>query len=97
MHNCWVARLCRPARQDARQVKNSYGPVDDKESFATVHGRMAAAKAGIMKRRMDLLEEWYDLSDHPASGVVMDRTNPMLEGCEGLRILLTPFPQAAVQ
>src|SRR5450759_2125038 len=60
------------AGQDAQPVKNSYLPVDDKESFATVHGRMAAAKAGIMKRQMDLLEERYDLSDHPASGVVMD-------------------------
>jgi hypothetical protein len=54
--------------------------VDDKESFATVHGRMVAAKAGIMKRQMDLLEERYDLSDHPASGVVMDRTKPVQEG-----------------
>ena len=66
--------------QDAQPVKNSYLPVDDKESFATVHGRMAAAKAGIMKRQMDLLEERYDLSDHPASGVVMDRTKPVQEG-----------------
>jgi len=68
------------AGQDAQPVKNSYLPVDDKESFATVHGRMAAAKAGIMKRQMDLLEERYDLSDHPASGVVMDRTKPVQEG-----------------
>jgi len=68
------------AGQAAQPVKNSYLPVDDKESFATVHGRMAAAKAGIMKRQMDLLEERYDLSDHPASGVVMDRTKPVQEG-----------------
>jgi hypothetical protein len=76
------------AGQDAQPIKNSYAPVDDKESFATVHGRMVAAKAGIMKRQMDLLEERYDLSDHPASGVVMDRTKPVQEGCEGLRLLL---------
>ncbi len=68
------------AGQDAQPVKNSYIPVDDKESFATVHDRMAAAKAGIMKRQMDLLAERYDLSDRPASGVVMDRTKPVQEG-----------------
>src|SRR5258708_11292503 len=68
------------AGQDAQPVKNSYIPVDDKESFATVHARMVAAKAGIMQRQMDLLEQRYDLSDHPASGVVMDRTKPVQEG-----------------
>lgn len=73
-------KVVSAAGQDAQPVKNSYLPVDDKESFATVHGRMAAAKAGIMKRQMDLLEERYDLSDHPASGVVMDRTKPVQEG-----------------
>jgi cytochrome c peroxidase len=73
-------RVVSAAGQDAQPVKNSYLPVDDKESFATVHGRMTAAKAGIMKRQMDLLEERYDLSDHPASGVVMDRTKPVQEG-----------------
>jgi hypothetical protein len=56
--------LCLPAGQDAQPVKNSYASVDDKESFATVHGRMVPAKAGIMKRQMDMLEERYDLSDH---------------------------------
>ena len=68
------------AGQDTQPVKNSYAPVDDKESFVTVHGRMVAAKAGIMKRQIDLLEERYDLSDHPASGVVMDRAKPVQEG-----------------
>src|ERR1700688_1290283 len=68
------------AGQDTQPVKNSYAPVDDKESFVTVHGRMVAAKAGIMKRQIDLLEERYDLSDHPASGVVMDRAKQVQEG-----------------
>jgi hypothetical protein len=68
------------AGQDVQPVKNSYAPVDDKESFVTVHGRMVAAKAGIMKRQIDLLEERYDLSDYPASGVVMDRAKPVQEG-----------------
>jgi cytochrome c peroxidase len=33
-----------------------------------------------MKRQMDLLSERYDLSNRPASGVVMDRTKPVQEG-----------------
>lgn len=73
-------RAISAAGQDAQPDKNSYIPVDDKESFATVHDRMTAAKAGIMKRQMDLLAERYDLSDRPASGVVMDRTKPVQEG-----------------
>jgi cytochrome c peroxidase len=73
-------KVVSAAGQDVQPVKNSYAPVDDKESFVTVQGRMVAAKAGIMKRQMDLLEERYDLSDHPASGVVMDRAKPVQEG-----------------
>ncbi len=72
--------LMPAAGQDAQPVKNSYLPVDDRESFATVHDRMVAAKPGIMKRQMDLLEERYDLSDHPSSSVMMDRKKPVQEG-----------------
>src|ERR1017187_6219337 len=68
------------AGQDAQPVRNSYMPVDDKESFATVHDRMTAAKAVIMKRQMNLLEERYDLSDRPAKGTFMDRAKPVQEG-----------------
>jgi cytochrome c peroxidase len=68
------------AGQDAQPVKNSYMPVDDKESFTAIHDRMTAAKADIMKRQMDLLAERYDLSDRPARGVVMDRSKPVQEG-----------------
>src|ERR1039457_7503291 len=75
------------AGQDAQPVKNSYMPVDDKESFAAVHDRMAAAKAGIMKRQMDLLEERYNLSDRPAKDAGMDRTKPVQEG---VRVTLPP-------
>lgn len=73
-------KMVSAAGQDAPTVKNSYQPVDDKESFATIHGRMVAAKAGIMKRQMDLLDERYDLSDRPMSGVAMDRTKPVQQG-----------------
>jgi cytochrome c peroxidase len=74
------------AGQDAQPVKNSYMPVDDKESFTMVHDRMAAAKAAIMLRQMNLLAERYDLSDRPAKGIVMDRAKPVQEG---LRVKLT--------
>src|SRR5260370_26547887 len=80
-------RIVSAAGQDAQTVKNSYLPVADKESFASAHDRMTAAKAGIMKRQMDLLGDRYDLSDHPASGVTMDRTKPLQEG---VRVKLPP-------
>jgi cytochrome c peroxidase len=77
---CLSSKIVSAADQEAQSVKNSYAPVDDKESFATLHERMVAAKPGIMKQHTDLLQERYDLSDHPASGVVMDRTKPVQEG-----------------
>lgn len=36
---------------------------------------------------MDLLDQRYDLSDHPANGVVMDRTKPVQQG---VRVKLPP-------
>ena len=64
----------------AKQKNSSYMHVVDTEDFATIHARMSSAKPGIMKRQMDLLSERYDLSNRPASGVVMDRTKPVQEG-----------------
>jgi cytochrome c peroxidase len=64
----------------AKQKNSSYMPPVDTEDFATIHARMSSAKAGVMKRQMDLLSERYDLSNRPASGVVMDRTKPVQEG-----------------
>jgi cytochrome c peroxidase len=63
----------------AKQKNSSYMPVVDTEDFATIHARMSSAKAGVMKRQMDLLSERYDLGNRPASGVVMDRTKPVQE------------------
>jgi len=62
------------------QKKSSYMPVVDKEDFSTIHDRMSAAKAEIMKWQMDLLAERYDLSNRPAKGTVMDRQKPVQEG-----------------
>ena len=52
-------------------VKSSYSPVVIKEPFAKTMARMKAAKAEVMKRQMDLLDERYDLSNRPAKGVMM--------------------------
>lgn len=69
------------AGQGAQEpVKTSYLPVVDTETFTAIHSRMVAAKPAVMKRQMDLLGERYDLSDRPASGVVMDRSKPVQEG-----------------
>jgi len=64
----------------AQQGKSSYSPVDIKESFASILARMKAAKPEIVKRHRALLEERYDLSHRPASGVTMSRGKPVQEG-----------------
>jgi hypothetical protein len=46
--------------QQSAEKTSSYLPVDIKESFATILARMQAAKAEVMKRQMDLLNERYD-------------------------------------
>ena len=74
-------------QQSAEPVKNSYMPVVDKETFAAIHDRMVAAKPGVMKRQMDLLNERYDLSDHPSKTMLMDRSKPVQEG---VRVKLPP-------
>src|SRR5216683_6701473 len=58
----------------------SYMPVDIKEDFATTMKRMQAAKPAIEQRQQQLLEERYDLSNHPASGVSMSRGKPIQSG-----------------
>src|ERR1035437_8090744 len=66
--------------QDSVKRATSYAPVDIKEDFASIMARMKAAKPEIMKRQMDLLNERYDLSDHPAKGVTMSRGKAVQEG-----------------
>lgn len=59
---------------------SSYAPVVIEEEFGSVVARMKAAKAGVMKRQMDLLQARYDLSNRPAAGVTMSRGKPVQEG-----------------
>jgi hypothetical protein len=62
-----------------------------RRSFATLHGRMVPPKRDHEAADGFYWKWQYELSDHPASGVVMDRTKPGRKGCEGLRLWLTPF------
>ncbi|HPA15359.1 MAG TPA: cytochrome B6 [Desulfobacterales bacterium] len=66
--------------------KSSYSPVVIQEMFQDVVKRMKAAKPEVMKRQMDLLNQRYDLSDHPADGVMMSGGKKPAQ--EGVRVKL---------
>jgi len=66
--------------QSAAKMASSYSPVVITEAFETIMARMKAAKPEVMKRQMDLLGMRYDLSNRPASGVMMSRGKPVQEG-----------------
>jgi cytochrome c peroxidase len=51
-----------------------------KETFAALVARLEAAKPEVLKRQAALLEERYDLSDHPVAGVAMSRGKPVQGG-----------------
>ena len=57
----------------------SYLPVDGVEDFPALLHRLRATKPEVMKRQQELLEERYDLSDHPAPGTAMSRGKPIQE------------------
>ena len=59
---------------------SSYSPVVIEEDFKTIMTRMSAAKAGIIKRHMSLLESRYDLANRPAAGVTMAKGKPVQGG-----------------
>jgi cytochrome c peroxidase len=59
--------------------KSSYMPVVEQD-FPDVMQKMSAAKPIIMQRQQNLLNERYDLSDHPATGVTMSRGKPVQGG-----------------
>ncbi|MGH8655525.1 MAG: cytochrome B6 [Gammaproteobacteria bacterium] len=64
----------------AGEQATSYAPVDIKEAFAATMERMKEAKAKVMQRQEDLLQERYDLSDRPAKGLTMTGGKPIQEG-----------------
>jgi cytochrome c peroxidase len=82
-----LAMLGASFAQQEPVKKSSYAPVDIREDFSTIVSRMSAAKAEVMSRQRALLEERYDLSDRPASGVTMSRGKAVQEG---VRVKLSP-------
>jgi hypothetical protein len=58
----------------------SYMPVAIDQPFAAIMAHDVEAKPGIEREHQALLEERYDLSDHPAQGVTMERGKPLQEG-----------------
>jgi cytochrome c peroxidase len=67
-------------------VKTSYSPVDIKEPFSKIMARMKNAKAEVMQRQMDLLNERYDLSNRPVEGLMMSGGTKAVQ--EGVRVKL---------
>jgi len=63
-----------------QESKSSYSPVVIKENFKSIMDRMSAARPGIMKKHMALLDERYDLSDQPAGSVAMSRGKAVQDG-----------------
>jgi len=65
----------------------SYMPVAIDQPFAARMAADVAAKPGIEREHQALLDERYDLGDHPAQGVTMERGKPLQEG---VRVKLPP-------
>jgi hypothetical protein len=55
-------------------------PVAIDQPFAGGMAHDVAVKPAIEREHQALLEERYDLSDHPAQGVTMEREKPLQEG-----------------
>jgi cytochrome c peroxidase len=58
----------------------SYQPVAIDKPFAETMAQDVAAKPGVEREHQAVLEERYDLGDHPARGVTMERGKPLQEG-----------------
>jgi len=67
-------------------VKSSYSTVVIKEPFSKTMTRMENAKAEVMQRQMDLLNQRYDLSNRPAEGQMMSGGTKAVQ--EGVRVKL---------
>jgi cytochrome c peroxidase len=67
--------------------QTSYQPTAIDQPFAAKMVADVAAKPGIEREHQALLEERYDLGDHPAQGVTMEHGKPLQEG---VRVKLPP-------
>src|ERR1700738_4019295 len=64
----------------ATAATTSYMSVNITEDFSTTMHRMQAEKPAIEKRQQDLLEQRYDLGNHPANGATMSGGKVIQEG-----------------
>lgn len=70
-----------PAPQsDAKTPPSSYMPVVETESFSAVMKRMKDNKKKVEDEHSKLLNNRYDLGDHPANSVTMSRGKKVQEG-----------------
>src|SRR6202166_1490300 len=58
----------------------SYQPIAIDQPFSALMAHDVAAKPGIEREHQAVLEERYDLGDHPAQGVTMERGKPLQAG-----------------
>ena len=58
----------------------SYQPIAIDQPFSAIMAHDVAAKPGIEREHQAVLEERYDLGDHPAQGVTMERGKPLQAG-----------------
>jgi cytochrome c peroxidase len=58
----------------------SYQPIAIDQPFAARMAQDVADKPGVERAHQALLDERYDLSDHPAQGVTMEHGKPLQEG-----------------
>src|SRR5262245_8492271 len=61
------------SQEVAPRGKTSYAPVAATDRFEDVVQRMSSAKPEVVRRHKSLLEERYDLGDHPVGGLTMSR------------------------
>jgi cytochrome c peroxidase len=66
--------------QQGPRGKTSYIFPVDMEPFPALFDRLSAQKPDVTREHMVILNERYDLSNRPATGVTMDRTKPVQEG-----------------
>jgi hypothetical protein len=65
--------------QQGPRGRSSYAPVDITEPFSATLARLSAQKPAVERDHMVVLNERYDLSNRPATGVTMGRTKPVQE------------------
>ena len=67
-------------QSESKAPPSSYMPVVETESFSSVVKRMKDNKKKVQDEHAKLLNDRYDLGDHPTSGVTMSRGKKVQEG-----------------